>query len=500
MFDSQDNPKRHPDTDVFMISDVLIKTDVAQRSAQTASTDLLSLGATSSTVMGEPGQLGQPGPQGQQGPQEQPLSFAAISQSLIADSETNIEADDVSALSAESTAPQKSTELDTRASAQAVESKENPLDSVIPPLLFGASDTAVVTTTSKPLATPPNGIQTNAVSAVQSSQTAANVNQTALTAADHSAKLEAEARTLPQASIAAHANALPSNGASVGLANPEMPAVRQDAQPQAQAAMVPSQVAMGGKVLPPAGEMLPATQPTSVAEASAQLANQVSQAIAAPAAAQAGSSLAPELRQWVHKALSDMLPAAGNDSLKSALDSVIDAGAESDLGGGMRQGEGFGKTAETSLPKLATVAPSESDWQQLVERMKVFQQPRLQQVEMTVNQEQLGRMQLQVQVHEGAIRVQFAAGQAATQEWLSQQLPGLQSELEASGLKVDSARVSEWSGGDSTQDRNGAGSQQQGFESAAEESLIHGDGRAQAESSSEADVRPESGSGMSIFA
>ena len=405
------------------------------------------------------------------------------------------------ALESTSVAPQKTTELDTGASAQAVESKENPLAFVMPPLSSGASDTAVLTTASKPLATAPNGIQTNAAGAVQLSQTAAFVNPTALTAADHSANLEAEARTLPQGfSIAAHANALPSNGAAVGLANSEMPGVRQDAQPQAQAAIAPSQVATGGKALPPSGESLPPAQPITVAEGSAQLASQVSQAIAAPAAAQAGSSLAPELRQWVHKALSDMLPAAGNDGLKSALDSVIDAGAEPDLGGAMRQGEGFAKTGEASLPKLATAVPSESDWQQLVERMKVFQQPRLQQVEMTVNQEQLGRMQLQVQVHEGAIRVQFAAGQAATQEWLAQQLPGLQSELEASGLKVDSARVSEWSGGDSTQDRNGAGSQQQGFESTAADSSVHGDERTQSESLSEADVRPESGSGMSIFA
>lgn len=204
--------------------------------------------------------------------------------------------------------------------------------------------------------------------------------------------------------------------------------------------------AINGNPLPSGGELLP--QSGLKTEDSFQLASQSLQALS--------PQLAPQLRQWLHQALSGLASGPGEDPLSASIDSAIEAGTDPEGASLLRHSDLLSKPSETGLPKAPMTGPSGDDWQQLVERMRLWQQPRLQQVEMTMNQEQLGRMQLQVQVHEGAIRVQFAAGQAATQEWLAQQLPGLQSELEASGLKVDSTRVSEWVGADSEQSRAGS--------------------------------------------
>lgn len=198
-----------------------------------------------------------------------------------------------------------------------------------------------------------------------------------------------------------------------------------------------------GNALPSGGELLP--QSGLKIEDGFQLASQSLQALT--------PQLAPQLRQWLHQALSGLASGPGKDPLSPAIESAIEAGTDPEGASLLRHSDLLSKPSEATLPKAAMTGPSEGDWQQLVERMRLWQQPRLQQVEMTMNQEQLGRMQLQVQVHEGAIRVQFAAGQAATQEWLTQQLPGLQSELEASGLKVDSTRVAEWTGADDGQNR-----------------------------------------------
>lgn len=254
-----------------------------------------------------------------------------------------------------------------------------------------------------------------------------------------------------------------------------------------------AQTQVTGNGLPPGGESLPQTQAS--AEGIVQQVSQSSQAVA--------PQLAPQMRQWLHQALSGLMSGGeGRNSLTSAKEPSMEIVTESDASSLLRHSDLLNKPSETTLPKVPVTGSTEGDWQQLVERMRMWQQPRLQQVEMTMNQEQLGRMQLQVQVHEGAIRVQFAAGQVATQEWLAQQLPGLQAELEASGLKVDSARVSEWAGADNGQARAGADPQGQdghaGNEADQSTELTASNAAMSGEESDQSVTLPAAG--MSIFA
>lgn len=440
-----------------MIPDVLIKTELTARGAKTATAELFSPAATGLTVDGEPAQ------------QDTGPSFAELSQSLMTPLQIGSEVQEgevPGAADMEGLDPlpaQESIAFDTAESLQAPELKQE-----FPSLLMSPSTPAQATfgpVAAMPLEAPPSAASIVSPSLAPvgqplSSSESIVPSDTQTTASAGSANADGAAKT---------EHRLPPSELPVSAIERDI--VKAIARQSEATSPTQLSTVASGKVLPASGDALP------------QL---------------------PELRQWVHKALSDLVPATGSDGLKSAasltasvtdsvMTDVIEAGLESDAGGAMRQGEGMNRSPETGLAKLATAAPGESDWQQLVERMKVFQQPRLQQVEMIVNQEQLGRMQLQVQVHEGAIRVQFATGQAATQEWLAQQLPGLQAEMEASGLKVDSTRVSEWSSNDSGRRGDGAG-QDLESQTGNSDQPVHSDPH------ESADVRVESGSGMSIFA